>query len=187
MIENEFSNLFSPHIKVLYRVAYQWTLDPGEAEELVQELASKLIERTAELKKIQQLKPWLIKVMYRLFVDLYRRKKLSPVVFEHTLAESQRCNESFATKECEPESVANLLELRTSLEIALKKLDPNQASAIFLFEVEGFSIREIAALQKVSEGTVKSRLFRARAALQKLISLGTFTDLRSCIEERKWK
>ena len=53
MNQDEFSQLFEPHIAVLYRVAYQWTLNEAEAEDLVQELASRMLLKIKDLKKKQ--------------------------------------------------------------------------------------------------------------------------------------
>lgn len=179
MTSDPFSLLFSPHIPMLYRMAYQWTLNDADAEDLVQELASKMISKVDQLKSIEQLRPWLVKVMYRLFVDRYRRKKNSPVVFENSLDDQQTINDSLITDNHDPENKLHASNLKATLIAELKKIEPNRAAALFLFEVEGYSITEIADIQGISEGTVKSRIFRAKTNLKKTISLGTFWDVRS--------
>lgn len=176
MIEDEFSQLFTPHVDVLYRMAYQWTLDPGDAEELVQELALKVVNKVQELRKVDQLRPWLIKVMYRIFIDQHRRKKNNPVIFENTVNDDDSAANKTIDQSIEPESLVDSEKLKVELIKELKKIEPNRATALFLFEVEGYSISEIAELQQVSEGTVKSRIFRAKDSLKKKISLGTFWD-----------
>jgi len=176
MIEDEFSQLFTPHVDVLYRMAFQWTLDPNDAEELVQELALKLVNKVPELRRLDQLRPWLIKVMYRIFIDLHRRKVNNPVVFENSLNLDESLTNNSVDQSKEPETRVDSEKLKVELIKELKKIEPNRATALFLFEVEGYSINEIAELQQVSEGTVKSRIFRAKDSLKKKISLGTFWD-----------
>ena len=52
-----------------------------------------------------------------------------------------------------------------ALDAALARLNPEQRAVVLLREVEGLSYDEIAAALDIDEGTVKSRLARARAAL----------------------
>ncbi len=52
----------------------------------------------------------------------------------------------------------------------VEQLPNNQAEALRLFEWSGFSIKEIAALQQVSEGAVKTRLSRARSSLREMLA-----------------
>jgi RNA polymerase sigma-70 factor (ECF subfamily) len=60
--------------------------------------------------------------------------------------------------------------LRKELYEALKKLNEKQREAIVLFEISGFSIKEIAALQHTSESGVKSNLKRGREKLAELLT-----------------
>jgi len=53
----------------------------------------------------------------------------------------------------------------------IRELAPEQAEAIIFFEINGFSIKEIAELQNASEGAVKTRLKRGRESLKKNILL----------------
>lgn len=53
---------------------------------------------------------------------------------------------------------------------ALAKLQDDQRESIILFEISGFSIKEIAAIQNTSESSVKQRLRRGRLKLRELLS-----------------
>ncbi len=53
---------------------------------------------------------------------------------------------------------------------ALSELNEGQREALILFEISGFSIREVAAIQAVSEGAVKQRLKRGRTRLAEILS-----------------
>ncbi len=59
-------------------------------------------------------------------------------------------------------------ERSARMAIALAKLSAEQREAVVLFELEGFSIEEIAALQRVSASAVKSRLARGRVRLRRV-------------------
>ncbi|MEM9929320.1 MAG: RNA polymerase sigma factor, partial [Bacteroidota bacterium] len=53
---------------------------------------------------------------------------------------------------------------------ALDKLPNRQREAVILYEISGFSMREIAEIQNSSEGAVKMRVSRGRKALKRLLS-----------------
>src|SRR5512145_2163250 len=77
----EFERLLRGHVPTLYRSAYRWTGAVDRAEDLVQQLLVHLYPRLAELRELDQLRPWALRVMYRIFVDELRRERASPVQF----------------------------------------------------------------------------------------------------------
>ena len=77
----EFERLLRPHVPALYRSAYRWTGAVDRAEDLVQQLLVRLFPRLTELRALEQVRPWALRVMYRIFVDQVRRERSSPVQF----------------------------------------------------------------------------------------------------------
>ncbi len=77
----EFERLLREHVPALYRSAYRWTGAVDRAEDLVQQLLVRLYPRLAELRELDQVRPWALRVMYRIFVDELRRERSSPVQF----------------------------------------------------------------------------------------------------------
>src|SRR5262245_7183236 len=77
----EFERLLRGHVPTLYRSAYRWTGAVDRAEDLVQQLLVRLYPRLAELRGLDQIRPWALRVMYRIFVDELRRERASPVQF----------------------------------------------------------------------------------------------------------
>jgi RNA polymerase sigma-70 factor (ECF subfamily) len=57
-------------------------------------------------------------------------------------------------------------ELRERLSCALRALPENLSAPVVLYDIEGLSYGEIAEILEVAEGTVKSRIHRARQALR---------------------
>ncbi|MFQ5488882.1 MAG: RNA polymerase sigma factor, partial [Gammaproteobacteria bacterium] len=68
-----FERLLRPHLEQLYRLAYRFTGNATDAEDLVQDLLIKIYPRREELKQVEKLRPWLARVMYNLFIDHKRR------------------------------------------------------------------------------------------------------------------
>jgi len=178
--EEDFARLFRPHIRGLYQSAYRWTLSTHDAEDLVQDVAETVMTRVSELAAMEQPRAWLLKIMYRRFVDLYRRRKANPVVAEHTLDEDTLDTLLISEQE-QPEEQLALSRLRHNVSLALESLDADQRVTVMLFDIDGYSIKEIAKILDLPEGTVKSRLHRSRAKLKNAISDGTFFATFSCV------
>src|SRR5690349_21615237 len=77
----EFDHPLRDHIPALYRAAYRWTGAVDRAEDLVQELLVRLYPKLDELLGLDRIRPWALRVMYRIFVDQVRRERSSPVQF----------------------------------------------------------------------------------------------------------
>lgn len=141
----------------LLRFAVTLTADRPTAEDLVQRalLRSLDVDRSAILEPIA----WLKRVARNAFYDLRRREstreRLAP---EAALAPSQ--------------PAADRADARRDLGAALRALPPEWSQAIVLVSVEGWSYAEVAELQGVPEGTVKSRISRARQRLAALLRAG---------------
>lgn len=167
--ERRFDELIRPHIRALYRMAYRWTQSPEDAEDLIQEALVKLVNRIGEMERVEKLRPWLIKILYRCFVDFHRKQGRTPLadnpgrgadttLFEERIAESRPDQDS-----------VKRLELQRDLVKALDTLDEDQWNVVLLHDTEGYTAAEIASILEISIGTVKSRLHRARSHLKSFL------------------
>ena len=164
--KSDFEKRLAPHIEPLFRLAYRLTNDPLDAEELVQEVLVKLYPRREELAKIEQIRPWASRVLYRMFIDKWRRRKLEP------LKESELPEEQQLDQEDTQLSAEDYLQLRTDLgavQMALDKLSEAHRTLILMHDVEGYTLVELEEVLEVPLGTLKSRVHRARARLKKLL------------------
>lgn len=71
--------------------------------------------------------------------------------------------------EITPQTFGTVSEVSTAVEGAIASLPPLQQEALILFEYEGFTLEEIAAMAGVDPGAVKSRLHRARESLRRVL------------------
>lgn len=161
-----FTRLVRPHLQAMYRMAYRWTRNREDAEDLVQETLARLVERTDDLLELEKPGPWLIKVLYRNFVDFYRQRQRSPV---------QRGDSDLSgeLQSREKKEDARLLGLQRDLSKALETLQEDLRDVVLLHDTEGYSDAETAAILGIRVGTVKSRLHRARGRLKKFLTAGT--------------
>ncbi len=162
----QFEALLSPHLDKLYRLAYRLSGQRDTAEDLVQELLLKVYPRLDEMQQIEQLAPWLSKILYRQFIDQYRRQKRSPLDYTD---DDKTLYDSSASNALDPAEVSNNDLIATLLDQALNRLNEDQRSLVMLHDAEGYTLQEISELLEIPVGTIKSRLSRARSQLREIL------------------
>lgn len=163
----QFETLLRPHMTGLYQAAYRLTLNPNDAEDLVQDLLVKLYPRTHELAAVDSLWPWLKKALYREFVDHLRKEQRRPVAAPDAEHEPDYLESSADG----PEQALDREQLAARLEGALAQLEAEQRSLIIMHLVEGYSVQELGEIFARPAETIKTRLRRARARLKKILNL----------------
>lgn len=161
---DRFEALIGQHYPLLFRTAYRFTRSVHDAEDLVQEVCIRAYPRLDELETLDQPHSWLLCVMRRLFIDQLRR-------FDRTHVDSLELHDTAAFASDEPgpaEETDNALRARR-LERAWGGLDRDQRALLALHDIEGYSLAELMEMTGLKEGTLKSRLHRARLKLGKLL------------------
>lgn len=168
--KRRFEALIQPHLEGMYRFAYRLSGQQQDAEDLVQDVVCKLYPKLEELESVEQLRPWLNRVLYRHFIDQVRRKgrqgdrPLSELVEADSQADWL---DSLEADEAGPPLLLEQSRLGPVLDLAMASLDPDQRTLILLHDVDGWRQEDIAEILDIPLGTVKSRLHRIRAALRK--------------------
>jgi RNA polymerase sigma-70 factor (ECF subfamily) len=159
-----FAALVQPHYEVLYRTAYRLTRSTHDAEDLAQEVCARAYPRLDEIERLEQPRGWLLRVMYRLFVDWSRRYERTHVASMETVDVL-----AMASEEAGPAELAEMLLDGRHLDRAWQRLDREQRALLALHDVEGYTLEEINRITGLKEGTLKSRLHRARVRLGKFL------------------
>lgn len=164
---DEFSELLRPHLPALYRLAFRFTGRSFDAEDLLQELLTRLYSRCERLTAVEILRPWLARALYNLHVDQRRSRARTP--FGH-LQEPENDAEENAPAQPDPGAGPELsLEtalLRKKLAAAVAELPEEQRLIVIFHDVEGYTLHEAAGILGVPLGTAKSRLHRAHDRLR---------------------
>lgn len=176
VMQREFEMLLGPHLPALYRTASRFTGQTQDAEDLVQNLLLKLYPRLDELRRVELLRPWLLKVLYREFVDSTRRARrlrqwLQPL---DGLENDDAYRAALESDRQSPETLVDRFKDRERIRQALNVLNNDQRAMIALHDMEGYTMEEIAVMLDMRRGTVKSRLHRARARLRLCLDMEPF-------------
>ena len=170
--DTAFEAMMRPYFDALYGRAYRLTANEADAEDLMQELCIRVYTRVDELAELENPKAWLMRVLYRLFVDFARSRRRSPL----QSVESDDGDDEYARTAAAdpgPEEHAEAMLQHERLQRAWRYLDGEQQLLLVLQGVEGHSLGEIEALTGIAQGTLKSRLHRARVRLGRLLDRET--------------
>jgi RNA polymerase sigma factor (sigma-70 family) len=173
----EFEALMREHVAPLYRSAFRWTGSVEGAEDLVQDLLVRLYPLLDELRGLDRIRPWAMRVMYRIFVDQLRRERKSPLEFglEHTDMEADRPREEYVDPAAGPAELVDRQMLQTLILRVWPRLAEEHRVVLSMHDVEGYNLVELSSMMDVPLGTLKSRLHRARARLRELLGAERFS------------
>ena len=149
MSKEEFTAFAEKYMDTIYRVAYSWTKNSDDANDVTQDVLLQLYKTTKEFTSDSHLKNWLIKVTVNQCKMLFR----SP------WSKMEDIGEYADTLGFEEKSHLDLFR-------AVMNLDKKYRVPLLLFYYEGYSTAEIASILGIPEKTVSTRLFRAKARLK---------------------
>lgn len=167
--ESAFARLIEEHKNKVYRIALSLVKNPTDAEDIAQDVFIKVYTSVSTFKGNSSLATWIYKITYNMSLDFLKshNRRLKRFKTLDDPEDSEVLNlsdESFL-----PEKAFENLELKKDLAEAMAKLPEDQRQIVELKDVHGFSYEDIIEMTGTKEGTVKSRLNRARASLRKML------------------
>jgi RNA polymerase sigma-70 factor (ECF subfamily) len=144
--------------------------DPTEAEDVAQEAFLKAYRALASFRGDSAFYTWLYRIAINTAKNALVSHRRRPVDFDLDLQDPDQYERQGKLKEADtPEGVLLTDEIRAVVEEAMEQLPEDLRTAIVLREVEGLSYEEIAAAMDCPVGTVRSRIFRAREAIDRAL------------------
>ena len=156
--------LYRRHAAKLYAVCLQYSGNDDEASDILQEGYIKIFENLITYKNEGSFEGWMRRIIVNTALEKYRSKHNLYRVDDIDLIQ-----EPDAAPETEDYAGLEAVDL---LDI-IRELPPKYRMVFNLFAIEGYSHKEISQMIKISEGTSKSNLSRARIILQKKVKLYT--------------
>ena len=153
-----FAHLVRRHQNAVHRFITRMLGSQDEALELTQETFIKAWQALPQWQPQAQFRTWIYRIASNAAMDVLRRRKIVEMI-------PLQDDFDAPTQSAGPEAQLATRQRMRTLEAALAALPAEQREVIVLREVEELSYAEIAATLDLQEGTVKSRLARAREAL----------------------
>ena len=155
-----FLSLLKPIYTDCERWAYSLTQDSVDAEDVLSQSVLAGLQAFHQLKKEGAFKTWMFRIIRNSHRLMLRSRQRQPDLMnpEHLTLHSPRDDE-WEARTAEAQTVNRLLG----------QLSPEQRQALILFELQGFSIREISEVLGKKQGAVRVLLHRARERLAGLL------------------
>lgn len=156
--QRAFAELVRRYQDRVFRFVLRMTGSRDESMELTQDTFMKAWQALPRWEPQAQFATWLFRIARNGALDLLRRRStLEFVPIEE--------DPGFAAHQPAPDEQVDLRRRFGVLDAVLRQLQPEHREILLLREIEQLSYAEIAATLAIQEGTVKSRVARARAAL----------------------
>ncbi len=169
-MNNKLAEIYEEFNRYIYHLCLKLTRNTQEAEDLMQEVWVKVVRNEEQVSKVEHVKAWLTTITMNTFRDRYRknvrRSKYimhQPETLDVPILDLVPNNDISTEEQVEKEAVTKIVQEK------MKMLDGIYQKTLWYFYVDQYSLAEISNLMKVSIGTVKSRLFRAKARLKEIL------------------
>ena len=162
---DEIGNLLMGNMKSMYRVAFSILKTEEEISDAISNTTVIVFEKMHTLKNAEFFKTWLIRILINECNKIHRQNK-KIIYLENYNQTDLVYNDKYDD---------------FGVRQAIKKLDEDLKTMVILYYFEDFNIKEISEIQKLPEGTVKSRLSRARKKLESI-----FLDENIRKEDFEW-
>ena len=155
-----FERLYERYCDKVYRKCLSFTKDPLRAEDLTHDIFMKLVVKLSSFREQAKFSTWLYSITYNYCTDQLRSHKLRREVY---------VDDNWERLDVESDDgLADMAEMEAlQLERALKQLAPEEQTMLLMKYQDDISIRDIAAINGLTESAVKMRLKRSRDKLRK--------------------
>ncbi|MGX9133039.1 RNA polymerase sigma factor [Rummeliibacillus sp. JY-2-4R] len=169
-MKTTIENVYEEFNRYIYHLCLKLTRNKSEAEDLMQEVWVKVVRYESYVAEVEHVKAWLTTICMNTFRDRYRKNvrrskymMSQPEALDVPVLDLVPNNEPSTEAVVEQEAVSKIVQEK------INQLDSIYRNTLLYFYVNQYSLVEIAELMKVSIGTVKSRLFRAKQRLKDIM------------------
>ncbi len=154
------------HSRLVYRVAWAILRNHHDAEDVTQEVFLRVLKLRRELEGVRDPKTWLARIAFRVALD--RRPRTVQVSLDDEVVAPDAA--SLRAAGAGADELAASSQVQALLGRAISALPPDLRSAVQLSTLEELNSAEVSALLGIPQGTVRTRLMRARALLREALS-----------------
>lgn len=168
--EDGFEQVLGAHFDELVKLSYRLTDQASDAEDLMQEFMLQMVQKRPELTHTTNPKGFLLKSLQNLYIDRWRSQKNSPLRF----AEADETLTDYEAEQLLIDDEVHQQQLQERVEAILPLLPPERRMVLVMHDMMGYSLPEISKDMNIAQGTLKSRLHRARTTIRQELNLATF-------------
>ena len=150
---NEIGTIILENMQTLYRVAISILRTEDEINDAISNTTVIVFEKIHTLKNEEYFKTWLTRILINECYKIYNQNK-KIIYLENYDQQKLTYNDTYVD-----DDIKNVI----------KNLDKDLKQIVILYYFQDFSVKEISKIVKIPEGTVKSRLSRARKELEKAL------------------
>ena len=152
----------------LVKLVMRYVRNPAEAEDIAQEAFIKAYRALPQFRGDSAFYTWLYRIAINTAKNAVVSRDRSPIEYNIDASSDESYEMQGRMKDSEtPEGLVLTDEIRSTVNAAIDALPEDLRTAIVLRELEGLSYEDIAAAMDCPVGTVRSRIFRAREAIDR--------------------
>ena len=167
-----FEPLFMRHKDIIYTMLVKRSCNPDDVDDMLQEAFMKAFVNINRYNPDYDFGAWICTIAKNTFVDFNRSRRSKALNPDNNLPlDSRHTNSAQATAPTPEESIINARQ-RAQIERYIATLPEDYRQLFIMRFVEEYTYEEIAETLQMKLGTVKTRIFRVRAMMCKLITDG---------------
>ena len=167
-----FDALIVKHSPRLYALVYNMTANHDDTDDLLQDVWAKVYRSIGGFRGQSQFYTWVHSIAANTTINFLkkrgRRWTMSLDDLDSGILQDKEFTELQAAST--PVRDADLGELQKKINEAIQQLTPDHRAVVTMFDIQGMPHADIAKILRISEGTVRSRLFYAHKQLQAWLS-----------------
>lgn len=169
--ERAFKELIDDHRDRVFNITYRMLGNRAEAEDVAQEVFITVFKHIESFREESKFSTWLYRVTVNTCKNrikyLARRHDRDRDELDETSQQANGAVNGAPVRAAQPDKALASAQMEQLLQEAIAALDDDQRAVVILRDVEDLSIEEICEITGLPDGTVKSRLHRARLVLRK--------------------
>lgn len=159
--EEDISRVMELYGNSIYRMSYFILQSDQDAQDVLQETLLKYMQKAPDFHSKEHEKAWLLRVANNLCKDMLRFQKRNRYVDWNDLQEQEQGSGIGGQDNNDPANIQLLAQIFMLAE--------KYKRVIYLHYYEGYSVKEMAVILRISEGAVKKRLERGRSRLREIL------------------
>ena len=174
-VRSAFNQLILKYQNKVYSIAYRMLKNKDEAKDITQDVFFSVYRSIKQFKGDSKLTTWLYRIAVNACLNRLKSKRTSTMISSEdpkvkSACDSGEINSNFSGKIEDPETAMERKDLSIILEKEISRLDEESKTVLLLRDNDGLTYEEIVFVLGIPEGTVKSRLHRARMELKQRLS-----------------